>query len=81
VRPPTKTGIGKVEGWATPEKVLDAIPDVAHVSAYISPYRQSGTVHRVKEGAFVCLPNVPLGRVERRPEYQRPTCGRCLNAN
>jgi hypothetical protein len=74
---PVKTGIGKVEGWATPEDVMDAIKDGALVSVYVGPHRPSATIHRIRAGALSCLPNVPLGRVALRPECQRPTCGRC----
>lgn len=76
---PVKDGLGKIDGWITPIHVQDAIPDGALVSAYVGPHRNGATIHRVRGGAFACLPNVPLGRVAVRPECQRPTCGRCYD--
>ena len=74
---PNKDGVGRTRlTWVTP--VVTVLPPDGLVSVYIGPLRQSPTVHRLLDGILVCMPNVPVGAVEPRPEFQRPTCGRCL---
>lgn len=66
-----------------PEHVPEPVPldpEARFISRYLSPTAQSATIHALTPDrtATACKPLLPLGRVEARPEAQRPTCGVCL---
>lgn len=46
-------------------------------SLYLSPRRTSAVHVIVNEDHMLCLPRVPLGRWEPRPDVPAPTCERC----
>lgn len=80
-----KTGHGR--GWATipPVTSVHGQPnfDNGLASVYLSPRRISATIHLVKPPfgeVIVCMPNIPSGRMEPRPDATDPTCQRCIAA-